>query len=177
MTSSPTSRLLLGLFLPCAATALGCAHAAPPPTEETHVTPAPVTAAAPKPEPAPTPAKAPEEDLEAMLRGDILHFGFDAADLTPESRTRLAHVAQVMAAHPSISISIAGNTDERGTEEYNLALGQRRAEVARKYLVDLGVDGARIKTLSYGKEQPAESGHDEGAWAANRRDELNVHKP
>ena len=109
-----------------------------------------------------------------MLRGDVLHFGFDQADLTDESRQRLQHVAEVMKSHGKVALTISGNTDERGTEEYNLALGQRRAEVARKYLVALGIEGARVKTVSYGKEKPAEAGHDEPSYEANRRDEVQV---
>ena len=79
-----------------------------------------------------------------------------------------------MKAHPAARIQIAGNCDELGTTEYNLALGQRRAEVARKYLVDLGVSASRVDTISYGEERPVAPGHDAESHAANRRDDASV---
>jgi len=171
MKSNPVM-FAAGLFAPLALGAAGCAHAPPPaPVEDTHTQ---TVAAKPPPPVAAAPAPAQDPDVEAMLRGDVLHFGFDQAELTDESRTRLQHVADVMKQHGTVALTISGNTDERGTEEYNLALGQRRAEVARKYLVALGIEGARVKTVSYGKEKPAEAGHDEGSYQANRRDEVSV---
>lgn len=153
--------------------ATGCAHAPKPQTEEIHNTPV-AAAPAPAPEAAPAPVQKTDDDLEALLRGDVLHFGFDEAELTPESRSRLQHIAELLLKRPAVGITISGNTDERGTEEYNLALGQRRAEVARKYLLSLGLEAARVKTVSYGKERPANPGHDDQAWAENRRDELSL---
>ncbi len=85
----------------------------------------------------------------------------------------LQQVAKVMRAHPSLKLRIAGNCDERGTEEYNLMLGQRRAEVARRYLSDLGVREPQLDTISYGDERPAAEAHTPEAWAKNRRDELS----
>jgi len=79
-----------------------------------------------------------------------------------------------MAANKNVTVLIEGNCDERGTVEYNLALGEKRAQSAMKFLVDLGVDKARIKTISYGKEKPLEPGHNEEAWAKNRRDHFVV---
>lgn len=75
---------------------------------------------------------------------------------------------------PAIKVLIQGNTDERGTEEYNLALGDRRARVAKEYLASYGVNASQLKIISYGEEKPAKRGHDESAWAPNRRDEFNV---
>jgi len=138
------------------------------------VQPAPVAAVEPPPAPATAPPTQAEDDIAAMLAGQVLHFAFDEAQLADESRQRLQHVAEAMQKHPDVAITISGNTDERGTEEYNLHLGQRRAEVAKRYLLGLGIPEARVKTVSYGKERPAESGHDEPAWAANRRDEVAV---
>ena len=170
------NRPLLMSFATMALAGLGCAHAKPPPDTEVHVQAAPATS-----QPAPSTAQAPtpaphDEDDEALLRGDVLHFGFGLADLTDESRARLKHVADLMSAHGELRIRIDGNTDERGTEEYNLELGQRRAEVAKKYLAGLGVEASRVSTLTHGKDKPVASAHDEGAWAQNRRDEIAVQK-
>jgi peptidoglycan-associated lipoprotein len=157
----------------------GCAHAPPPEqtVTETHASAAPPRVAeAPKPAPAPAPAPTADADLEALLRGDVVHFGFDEAQLTGESQQRLQKLSQVMQAHPEVQLTVAGNCDELGTEEYNLALGQKRAAVAKAYLQKLGVDPARVNTVSYGKERPLESGHDEQARAANRRDDLTLRK-
>jgi peptidoglycan-associated lipoprotein len=164
---------LAGLMVPFTLGAAGCAHA-PPPVATVQTQSEPVAAAKPEPVAAPAPQTQAQDDIEAMLRGDVLHFGFDEAQLADDSRQRLQNVADAMQKHPEVSIAIAGNTDERGTEEYNLELGQRRAEVAKRYLVSLGVSEARVKTVSYGKERPAASDHDEQAWAANRRDEVAV---
>jgi len=151
---------------------LGCAHAKPPPDAEVHVHDAQVTAKE-QPQEAQAPApKADDADYAAMLRGDVLHFGFGLAELTDENRARLQHVSDLMHAHSDLRIRVDGNTDERGTEEYNLELGQRRADVAKKYLTALGVDGSRISTITHGKDAPVASAHDEGAWAQNRRDDI-----
>ncbi|MBS2032617.1 MAG: OmpA family protein [Deltaproteobacteria bacterium] len=151
---------------------LGCAHAKPPPDAEVHVHQVPAAA---KPAPAVAQAPAPQDtDYEAMLRGDVLHFGFGIAELTDDDRGRLQHVSDLMRAHGELRIRIDGNTDERGTEEYNLELGQRRAEVAKKYLTALGVDGSRVSTLSHGKDNPVAGTHDEASWAQNRRDDIAV---
>ncbi len=130
-------------------------------------------AAAPKPpppEPAPTPAAQQEDDLAKLLSGTMIHFDFDRADLTPASETRLQALAEAMRKHPDVRIRIDGNCDEAGTEEYNLALGQRRADAARKYLANLGIAPTRLETVTYGKERPLDPGHNADAWAANRRD-------
>ncbi len=113
-----------------------------------------------------------ENDLAAVLSGDVLHFAFDEAHLTPESRTRLQKIAGALGRYPDVKVRIDGNCDERGTVEYNLALGNRRAAVAREYLSNLGIDPARISIISYGKERPLAEGHSEQAWAQNRRDDF-----
>jgi len=110
-------------------------------------------------------------ELKRLLTGPIAHFDFDQARLTDQDREKLQTLAKALKAHPAARIRIAGNCDELGTEEYNLALGQRRAEVARKYLTDLGIAPSRLETISYGENRPAVEGHDEAAHAANRRDE------
>ena len=113
-------------------------------------------------------------ELKRLLTGPIAHFDFDQARLTDQDREKLQTLAKALKAHPAARIRIAGNCDELGTEEYNLALGQRRAEVARKYLADLGSAASRLETISYGENRPAVEGHDEAAHAANRRDEAEL---
>jgi peptidoglycan-associated lipoprotein len=107
-----------------------------------------------------------------------IHFDFDKSALRAEDREILKKHAAWLMKNKDYSLVIEGNCDERGTTEYNLALGERRAEEAKKYLVALGVDEKRIKTISYGKEKPLDPGHTEEAWAKNRRDQfvLNAEK-
>ena len=147
---------------------VGCAHQA------AEAPPAPPVVA----QTAPPVATAPEKDqaddtaeLKRILSGPIAHFEFDKAQLTDQDRQKLQTLAKAMKAHPAARIQIAGNCDELGTTEYNLALGQRRAEVARKYLADLGVASSRVDTISYGEERPVATGHDAESHAANRRDD------
>jgi peptidoglycan-associated lipoprotein len=102
--------------------------------------------------------------------GDRIFFDFDKYDLSAEARAQLEKQAAWLKAYPNITVTVEGNCDERGTREYNLALGERRATSAKNYLVALGVDPNRIQTISYGKERPAVLGSDESAWAQNRRD-------
>lgn len=108
------------------------------------------------------------EFLESSLLKDI-HFGFDRYDLTPKAREILAQNADLLLKHPRVTFQIEGHCDERGTVEYNLALGERRASSTRQYLMSLGVPTDRISTISYGEEMPADPGHNEEAWAKNRR--------
>ena len=101
--------------------------------------------------------------------GDRVHFGFDRFDLTNEARDILGRQAEWLKQHGSIAITVAGHADERGTREYNLALGERRAISVRNYLIALGIDPGRIRTVSYGKERPVDPGSSEEAWTKNRR--------
>lgn len=110
------------------------------------------------------------ESLKAAL--EKIYFDFDAANLSERARTSLTKNADYLKKNPNTKISIEGNCDERGSMEYNLALGEKRAKAAEKYLVTMGVAADRISTISYGKEKPADAGHDEAAWAKNRRDEF-----
>jgi len=96
-------------------------------------------------------------------------FGFDKSDLTPEARATLDRQAAWLNQYPRVTISIEGHADERGTREYNLALGERRADAVKKYLTARGVDANRVATISYGKERPQVLGSNEAAWAQNRR--------
>jgi peptidoglycan-associated lipoprotein len=153
-------------------TVFGCAHEEKVATTEA---PAPIVA---KAEPAPPDATAAQKDdasaLNKLLTGPIAYFDFDKATLTAEDQAKLRTLAQELKAHPNAKIRISGNTDEVGTEEYNLALGQRRADVARAYLIALGVDGSRIDTVSYGENRPAVEGTNPADYAKNRRDEAET---
>lgn len=101
--------------------------------------------------------------------GDTVYFGYDRYDLTPEAQSQLQKQAAWLNAYPNTAIMIEGHCDERGTREYNLALGDRRANAVRDYLVALGVSPSRIQTISYGKERPAVIAFDESGHALNRR--------
>src|SRR5690606_13012106 len=108
------------------------------------------------------------EDL-AQNVGDRVFFGYDRYDLAAEARATLEKQATWLQQYPNLVITIEGHADERGTREYNLALGERRANSVKNYLVALGVPASRITTISYGKERPAVVGSDEMAWSQNRR--------
>jgi peptidoglycan-associated lipoprotein len=108
-----------------------------------------------------------EEDLATNV-GDKVFFAFDKSNLTPEDQATLDRQAGWLQQYPQVQVQVAGNTDDRGTEEYNLALGQRRANAARDYLVARGVNSARIDTISFGKDRPIALGDNEQAWAQNR---------
>ncbi|MCR9257597.1 MAG: peptidoglycan-associated lipoprotein Pal [Alphaproteobacteria bacterium] len=109
-----------------------------------------------------------QEDLVVNI-GDRVFFAFDKSNLTAESRATLEKQAAWLTQHPQVTVIIEGHADERGTREYNIALGDRRATSARDYLISLGVDAGRITTISYGKERPAVAGSNEEAWGQNRR--------
>ncbi len=101
--------------------------------------------------------------------GDRVFFDFDKSAIKPEGRTTLQRQSEWLKKYPNVTVTIEGHCDERGTREYNLALGERRATAVRNALVALGIAPNRIKTISYGKERPAVLGSNEAAWAQNRR--------
>jgi peptidoglycan-associated lipoprotein len=101
--------------------------------------------------------------------GNTVYFSYDSAALDGNSKGSLFRQAAFLNANPTLTVTIEGHCDERGTREYNLALGERRAAAARDYLLAQGVDPARIKVISYGKERPAMAGSNEESWAKNRR--------
>ncbi len=156
------------------------ARPVPPPAA---AAPAASTARPPAPpEPVAEPAVVPPEpvaedaissaSLDEINRNSPLKpvfFDFDSSDLTAEARAVLEANAAIIKKYPTWTVTIEGHCDERGTAEYNLALGERRAVAARTYLVSLGVDADRLRTVSYGKEFPFDPGHDESAYAKNRR--------
>ncbi len=110
--------------------------------------------------------------MEIPVQVQSVYFDFDRSDLKPEGQEFLSQFGALLAKHPELHVRIEGNCDERGTAQYNIALGQRRAESARKYLEQMGATGAQVTTVSYGKERPKASGHGEAAWRENRRDDF-----
>ncbi len=111
---------------------------------------------------------------DAATLADPVHFDYNKAELRPADLALLDRKLALLQAHPRLAIQVAGNCDERGSEEYNLALGERRAASAKRYLVAHGIAADRVGVISYGKERPADPGHDEAAWAKNRRDDFVV---
>jgi peptidoglycan-associated lipoprotein len=103
-----------------------------------------------------------------------IYFDFDQSELTESARGTLDAKVPVLNANAGLRIRIAGNTDSRGSDEYNMALGQRRAAAAKRYLTQHGVDASRIDVISYGEERPSAQGDDESAWSQNRRDEFEI---
>jgi peptidoglycan-associated lipoprotein len=131
---------------------------------------------APPPPPPPTPSEPPPPPTVVVLEDPIekgyiqdIFFDYDKSEIRPDSREKLDKAAGWMKQHPEAEFLLEGHCDERGTREYNLALGDRRANATRDYLVSLGVDAAKLQTISYGKERPFVEGHDESAWSKNRR--------
>ncbi len=117
--------------------------------------------------------------LAAKMRefdSENIYFDFDKSDLKPQAQATLKKKAAFLRENPSLKVLIAGNCDERGTEAYNLALGERRAHSAKQYLMALGISGDRISTVSYGEERPADPRHTPEAWALNRRDTFKLLK-
>lgn len=114
-----------------------------------------------------------EQDLVVNV-GDRVFFGYDSSELTPEGRSQIERQAQWLKTYPAVNVMVEGHCDERGTREYNLALGEKRATAVRNYLVANGVQPTRVQTISYGKERPAVLGADETSWAQNRRGVLVV---
>jgi peptidoglycan-associated lipoprotein len=100
---------------------------------------------------------------------DTIYFEFDQATLSDSAKDTLVRNAEWLRANPNARVQVEGNADERGSNEYNLALGERRATAVRTYLTSLGIDGTRLIVISYGEERPADPGHSEDAWSKNRR--------
>jgi peptidoglycan-associated lipoprotein len=132
------------------------------------------TTPAPAPAPAPAEAPAPAPDNRWSTLEQRIHFALDRADLDAEAKATLEAKAEIMQASPNVTLRIAGHADERGSDEYNLALSKRRSTEAKKFLVSRGIDPSRLETAGYGEEQPLENSATEAAWAMNRRDEFAV---
>ncbi len=120
---------------------------------------------------APTPGS--QQDLVVNV-GDRVFFGYDQYDLTSEAKATIDKQAQWLKTYGNVSVMVEGHCDERGTREYNLALGEKRATAVRNYLIASGVSPERVQTISYGKERPAVTGSDESSWSQNRRGVLVV---
>ena len=161
-----------------------CAKKKPPVAKPTTPPPGDTSTANRPPQP-PTPVNEPQpvpvepgatgidsRDLDEINKNSPfqpLFFGYDQSEVTPEGQTVLNANAEIMKKYPAWVITIEGHADERGTAEYNLALGERRALAARNYLVSLGIPADRLRTVSYGKEFPFDPGHTEEAYSKNRR--------
>lgn len=116
-------------------------------------------------------------DAEQPFRADTVFFDFDKSNIKPSETAKLEAVASKMKSYTGKALRVEGHCDERGTEEYNRALGERRALSAREYLVRLGLDPQMIDTITFGEDRPADPGHNEGAWAKNRRAEFILLTP
>jgi len=155
--------------------AAGCAKKPTAPVADVPTSPeAPAVTAQPPvaQEPAAAEEVAPQPEASPELQR--IYFAFDQYTLTPQSRDTLAGNAAYLKSHPELKVSIEGYCDERGSDEYNLALGERRAVAARDFLVSLGVSADGLSTISYGEEKALEPGHKEEAWAMNRRAEFVI---
>jgi peptidoglycan-associated lipoprotein len=161
--------LILVLIAPMLA--IACAKKTPAHEDSAHVAvPKPAVEKKLTPDPQTTP-EAVARIVENLAR---VHFPFNSEMMTEDSLEALRENARILIAHPSIIVEVQGHCDERGTTEYNLALGQRRAEAVRKYLVRSGVPASHVRTLSLGKETPFATGEGETVWAQNRRVEFRV---
>ncbi len=171
MRSATRRTLLTGLALALIVGAAGCAKKAvqapptPPPAPPVETPPTPPPAPPVEPQPTPAPPEVTNADLKPAF------FDFDSYALRDDARKALDTDAQLLRDHSNLSVTIEGHCDERGTAEYNVALGQRRAEAVKRYLADLGV-GSPIRSVSFGKETPLVRGSGEEAWRENRRAEL-----
>lgn len=117
-----------------------------------------------------------QQEMRAAL-ANVVYFEYDDASLSDQARATLDTKVPILLANPSLTLRVAGHTDERGSDEYNLALGQRRAVAVKNYLTTRGVSTNRIETASFGEEQPVSTGSEEGAWAQNRRAEFEITSP
>jgi peptidoglycan-associated lipoprotein len=122
--------------------------------------------------PAPAPAMTGSAMVDAKVTKRSVYYDFDKAEIKAEQLGTVEANARYLGAHPELKVRIEGNTDERGSREYNLALGQRRAESVMKVMTLLGIPGPRMESVSYGEEKPRATGHDEQSWAENRRSDI-----
>jgi peptidoglycan-associated lipoprotein len=169
--SSVTLVRLTVCGLAAAALAACASHPPPPPAQPI---PPPSAEAGPPPPPEPGPPPGPQGPIPGSTQdfvvnvGDRVYFDFDKSDIRADAQPILAGQAAWLQRYPGVRVRIEGNCDERGTREYNFALGAKRADAVRDFLVGHGIAAGRIATISYGKEQPIDPGHDEDAWGKNR---------
>jgi len=175
-------RHLVALSMGLTLAATAC-HKKPPATAPQPVNPPSAPPPAPPPPPpSNNPPPPPRSDAgngdkagpRVATMSDRIHFDYDKSDVKPEDTGKLDAKAQLMKQFTALRIRITGHCDERGSDQYNIALGMRRATAAKNYLVQLGIDASRIDVASLGREVPADPGHDEAAWAQNRRDEFEI---
>ena len=173
-----SSRLLV--LLVASSLALGACK-----KKTTPVVPAPTPSPAAPMTPTRTdPATAPKSDNSAEMAAKVaaartavlstIYFEYDADDLRDDAKASLDEKIRILNANPQVRVRISGHCDDRGSDEYNIILGRRRAETAKRYLTDRGVDASRIETATFGREHPAVQGTGEDAWAKNRRDEFEI---
>ena len=173
------------LLLATALLAAACGGSPPP--EEPAPEPTPAPAPAPTPAPVDDSAERERMERERMAReaaeraravaaelGTMINFEYDQATIREADQGTLDRKAAILQANPNVRLRVSGHADERGSDEYNLALGNRRAAAAKRYLENKGIDGARLEVVSFGEERPLNPGTDEGAFAQNRRDEFEV---
>ena len=160
------NRLAITMIAVSALSLSACAKKAPeqlPPAPES-------TTSTPAPTPPTGPIPGSQTHFRSVMNGqDVIYFDTDKFDIDSQDAAALRSQAQYMLQYPNIRATIEGHCDERGTRDYNLALGERRANSAKNYLVSLGVPATRLSTISYGKERPVALGSNEAAWAQNRR--------
>jgi peptidoglycan-associated lipoprotein len=163
--------MMVAMLLP------GCAKKAKPVMEE----PKPTIEVEPVPEPEPIPDTTGQALREWQLQMEadmklvrVIYFDYDKSNLRKDAQDALSSNAKFIQKYPAWKVSIEGHCDERGTAEYNLALGERRAMSAYRYLVSLGIPDKRLSTVSYGEERPVDPGHTEAAWSKNRRAEFKI---
>jgi peptidoglycan-associated lipoprotein len=173
--SFDTQRVARLALIGLAAASLAACASRPKPAGPVAPTPQPTQPAMPQPTPPQTPqSPIPQGPLPGTVQdfviniGERIYFDTDQYDIRSDAQPTLSAQAQWLNRYPAVRVRIEGNADERGTREYNLALGARRANAVREFLVGQGVSGSRIETLSYGKEKPIDGGSGEEAWAKNR---------
>ncbi|MFA5907529.1 MAG: peptidoglycan-associated lipoprotein Pal [Vicinamibacterales bacterium] len=184
MTRKANAMMVLAVLLSvvvgaCSKKAPPVARPMPPPSATGTTTPPPSPPPPPSPvaEPVPVPPMPVEDTIGSKSLDDLnrdsplkpLFFDLDSSDVSADGQQVLQANAAVLKKYPAWQVTIEGHCDERGTAEYNLALGERRALAARTYLVSLGIPADKVKTVSYGKEFPFDAGHDDAAWGKNRR--------
>ena len=177
------SRTLTPLFVAAGVILMVACSAKPKPVAAPEAKPVAAASHTPAAVPAPAASVEPKPDIPVRISVEEINrrgyvrdafFDYNRYEIRSDQRDTLAKDAAWLREHPSVKIMVEGHCDERGTAQYNMALGQQRAEAVRDYLVQLGIDPARIQIVSYGKEKPFVTGHDEEAWAQNRRDHFLV---
>ena len=160
--------IVLLLVIPALLFTLGCQKKTVTQAKAPAPSPAPAPGQAPAPQ-QPAPAPVTPSDRSGMVMQEDIFFDFDKSTLTPAAQDSLMQKAAWLRANASVTVTIEGHCDERGTNEYNLALGDRRADSAKAFLVDLGIAASRLTTISYGEERPLCPQKNEECWAKNRR--------